>query len=480
MTVRSDKVTIIRPQPGPQEVFLSTPADIAIYGGAAGGGKSYALLLEPLRHIHTPGFGAVIFRKNSNQILAEGGLWDTSFQLYPMAGGTPIKTPTPKWKWRSGAKVTFSHLQLENDVLSWQGSQIAMIGFDELTHFSKAQFFYMLSRNRTLCGVKPYIRATCNPDADSWVADFIAWWIDQDTGYPIQEKSGKIRWMYRLNDEIHWADTKQGLIDQFGLCGRDKDAPKSVTFIASKLTDNKILMEADPGYMANLKALSIVEKERLLEGNWKIRPAAGLYFPRNKVHLIEEIPKNIRKWVRAWDMAATEDKRINDPADGPAFTAGVLIGKTTDGRYIIADCINRRLNADGVRTIIRNTAVLDKKKYKRVRIRLSQDPGQAGKDQAEQYIKMLAGFNVTAEKESGSKETRAEPFAAQWQAGNVYVLIADWTDALISQYESFPESKFKDMVDAGSNGFNEIETGKNYSIPDAPKPGGTVESGWNI
>ena len=87
---------------------------------------------------------------------------------------------------------------------------------------------------------------------------------------------------------------------------------------------------------------------------------------------------------------------------------------------------------------------------------------------------------MTAEKESGSKETRAEPFAAQWQAGNVYVLIADWTDALISQYESFPESKFKDMVDAGSNGFNEIETGKNYSIPDAPKPSGMVESGWNI
>lgn len=471
---------IIKPQPGPQEAFLSTSADIAIYGGAAGGGKSYALLLEPLRHINNPGFGAVIFRKNSNQITAEGGLWDTSMGIYPMLGGTSVLTPKPQWKWKSGAKISFAHLQLEKDVLSWQGSQIAMIGFDELTHFSKAQFFYMLSRNRSLCGVRPYIRATCNPDADSWVSEFIEWWIDQETGYPILERSGKIRWMYRLNDEIHWGNSREELIKQLDLQGDDREAPKSVTFIASKLTDNKILMAADPGYMASLKALSIVERERLLEGNWKIRPAAGLYFPRNKVHLIEEIPKNIRKWVRAWDMAATEDKRINDPSDGPAFTAGVLIGKTTDGRYIIADCINRRLNADGVRTIIRNTAILDKKKYKRVRIRLSQDPGQAGKDQAEQYIKMLAGFNVTAEKESGSKETRAEPFAAQWQAGNVYVLIADWTDTLLSQYESFPESKFKDMVDAGANGFNEIESGKNYSIPDAPKPEGMVESAWNI
>lgn len=459
---------------------MSTPADIAIYGGAAGGGKSFAILMEPLRHIDNKDFGAVIFRRESKQILAEGGLWDTSMQLYPFVGAQAKKTPSPMWKFVSGARVTFSHMQYEDDMYSWQGSQIPLIEFDELTHFTKKQFFYMLSRNRSLCGVKPYIRATCNPDADSWVASFIAWWIDQETGYAIPERSGKIRWMYRLNDEIHWADSKEELIKRFGLQGADMEAPKSVTFIASKLTDNKILMDADPGYLANLKALSLVDKERLLEGNWKIRPAAGLYFPRDKAVLVDKIPDGVRKWVRAWDMAATEDRKNSDPADGPAYTAGVLIGKMRDGHYIIADVINRRLNADGVRTIIRNTAMLDKKKYKRVRIRLSQDPGQAGKDQAEQYIKMLSGFNVTAEKETGSKETRAEPFAAQWQAGNVYVLIADWTDAFLSQYESFPESKFKDMVDAGSNGFNEIEKGKTYSIPDSDKPAGIRKSGWEI
>ena len=85
-----------------------------------------------------------------------------------------------------------------------QGAQVP--GFDELTHSTKSQFFYMMSRNRSMCGVRPYIRATCNPDADSWVAEFISWWIDQETGLPIPERAGKVRYlsasMMRLFGEI--------------------------------------------------------------------------------------------------------------------------------------------------------------------------------------------------------------------------------------------------------------------------------------
>ena len=96
------------------------------------------------------------------------------------------------------------------------------------------------------------------------------------------------------------------------------------------------------------------------------------------------------------------------------------------------------------------TAQADKAKYKRVIERLPQDPGQAGKEQAQSYVKFLAGFLVKTIGESGSKESRAEPFAAQWQAGNVDVLIGEWNEMYFNQLESFPESKFKDMVDASS------------------------------
>ena len=102
-----------------------------------------------------------------------------------------------EWRWPHGSKIKFSHLQLETTVHDWQGAQIALICFDELTHFTAYQFFYMVSRNRSTCGVKPYIRATCNPDADSWVAEFLAWWIDHETGYPIPERVGVLRYYIR-------------------------------------------------------------------------------------------------------------------------------------------------------------------------------------------------------------------------------------------------------------------------------------------
>ncbi len=453
---------IISPQKGPQEMFLSSSADIVIYGGAAGGGKTYALLLEPLRHHNNGKFGCVIFRKNSNQIFAEGGLWDTAYSIYPYVGGVPKITPTPSWTFPSGMKVSFGHLDRKDDVLKWQGSQIAMIAFDELTHFTQSQFFYMLSRNRSSSGVSGYIRATCNPDADSWVADLIKWWWDPDTGYPIPERSGVVRYFVRVNGELYWGDTKESLCFELGLTDEEALQVKSMTFISSKLSDNKILMENDPSYLANLKALPIVEQERLLHGNWKIRPAAGLFFKRSQIgEILNEAPNDIVKYVRCWDLAATAESEGGEPA----YTAGVLMGKRKNKRYVVLNVINVRQSASDVRNTIKNTCIIDRQKYGHVRTKLPQDPGQSGKDQAESYIKFLAGFNVFTERESGSKETRAEPFAAQWQAGNVDIVAGEWNESYLSQLESFPESKLKDMVDASSGAFNELEK---YNVTAAP------------
>ncbi len=446
----------LRPQKGPQEMFLSTSADICIYGGAAGGGKTYGLLLDPLRHKNTKKYTAVFFRKNSIQIHAEGGLLDESKSMYASIKGASMKTsPRPRWNFKDGGSISFAHIERDDDLPKWQGSQITAIMFDELTHFSERQFFYMLSRNRTVCGVKPYVRATCNPDADSWVAKFIEWWIDQDTGYPIPERSGKLRWMLRRQDAIYWADTREELWERFDLkTDEERAEPKTVTFIASTIYDNKILLDRNPQYLANLKAMATVERERLLNGNWKIKPAAGLFFKRTQLgSILQTVPADVERWVRAWDLAATSE----DEGGDPAYTAGVLMGKRKDGRYVVANVINLRLTAADVRATIKHTAQQDKALYKRVRTRLPQDPGQAGKEQAQSYIKLLAGFDVCAKPESGSKESRAEPVAAQWQAGNFDIVAGDWNEAYLSQLESFPMSKFKDMVDATSSAFSELE-----------------------
>ena len=173
------KIKKIRPQEGYQMDFASSSADIVIGGGAAGVGKTFSLLLEPIRHKDVEGFGSVIFRRTNPQIRNEGGLWDTSESLYHSLGAKPRQT---NLEWDFGkSKLKFSHLEHEKNIYDWQGSQIPLIGFDELTHFTKKMFFYLLTRNRSVCGVNPYVRATCNPDPDSWVADFISWWIDQET-----------------------------------------------------------------------------------------------------------------------------------------------------------------------------------------------------------------------------------------------------------------------------------------------------------
>lgn len=268
---------MIRPQAGYQLKALSSPADIVIGGAGAGVGKTYALLLDPLRDIENPGFGGVIFRRTSPQIRSEGGLWDTSMDIYPHVGATPRET-TLEWVFPKGAKLKFSHLEYEKNILDWQGAQIPFIGFDELTHFSRRMFFYLLTRNRSTCGVKPYIRATCNPDPDSWVAELLGWWIDQDTGFAIPERDGVLRYFVVYGDEYVWGDSKEEVIEKAWSflepmvvkSGIDpREFIKSITFVCGDIYENKELLSVNPAYLGNLLAQDDTTRSQLLDSNWK-------------------------------------------------------------------------------------------------------------------------------------------------------------------------------------------------------------------
>jgi predicted phage terminase large subunit-like protein len=448
----------IRPQEGPQTAFLATAADIAIYGGSAGGGKTWALLLEDLRHIHNPGFGSVTFRRSTVQIRNEGGLWDESANLYPLVGAEP-KEHVLTWTFPSGATASFAHLEHDKTRFNWQGSQIPLIKFDELTHFTPVQFWYMVSRNRSMCGVRPYIRATCNPDSDSWVADLIAWWIDQDTGLPIPERSGVLRWFVRVGEDLKWADSPEELACYLMPDGTPIP-PKSLTFIPAKLTDNKALMAADPGYMANLLALPLVERERLLGGNWKIRPAAGLYFQRAWCRVVDAVPAGT-VFGAGYDLAATPPSAENPDPDA---TSRTKIGRQPDGRYIVVHNNSVQETPAGVERFIRNNASQDGAS---VTISLPQDPGQAGKSQVKALVLMLSGYNVRSSTETGDKITRFGPFSAQAEAGNVDVLRGDWNDAWFTQLEGFPAAKHDDHVDSTSRAFEIVALGGSRYNPDA-------------
>lgn len=447
-----ESIIHIRPQEGPQTRFLSTDADIAILGGSAGGGKTFGLLLEALRGIGNPGYGAVIFRRTTPQITNEGGLWDTSEDVYGRCGGIPIESRL-RWDFQSGARIKFSHLEYDKDRFAWQGAQIVFLGWDELTHFSPKQFWYMFSRLRSTCGIRPYIRATTNPDPDSFVAGLIAWWIDPETGLSIPERSGIKRWFVRENDELIWADTPEELLKSNPKCD-----PKSLTFISSKVYDNKILLAKNPEYLSNLKALSYVERCRLLDGNWKVRPTSGTYFKKEYFEIVSAAPADacrVRYWDRAGTAAPEEVSGDSAKASGndPDRTAGVKMALDSKGIYYIDDVVCFQGTPLTVERTIKNTASQDGIECQ---IGLEQDPGQAGKAEVGYHIRNLSGYNVIAVPVHKDKITRASPFSAQCEAGNVKLVRGPWNEKYIDELINFPPPKnggHDDQVDASSGAF---------------------------
>lgn len=457
MLAAPEETTVLRPQPR-QETFLSSSADIAIFGGSAGGGKTWSLLLEPLRHIGNSGFGAVIFRRTIPEITKEGALWDEAGNIYPLLNGEQNKNEH-FYQFPNGSKISFAHLQYDDSVIEWRGAQITLIEFDQLETFSAKQFFYMLSRNRSTCGVKPYIRATCNPEP-GWLADFLSWWIDED-GYAIPSRSGVIRWMIRENDIVYWSDSPHDLQE-----AHPHSTPKSVTFILSTIYDNQILLQKDPGYLANLQALSFVDRARLLGdrqrgGNWKVQPAAGKLFNRAWFEIVDEAPR-ITSWVRFWDLAATKKKMggITKNKKDPDFTASIKMGEhkisERQKMYYIFDCTNEQIEPARTDTEMLNLAMQD---GKIVKVRWEEEGGASGKRDSHHIATLLNGFDARGIRSTGDKVTRAKPFAAQAFAGNVKLVRGVWNEEFLVHMHGQPDLPHDDIMDAGSGAYDAL-TGK--------------------
>jgi hypothetical protein len=230
------------------------------------------LLYDPIRHLRESGFSGVVFRRSYPEITNPGGLWDEASNLYPWLGGRgkigACEWVFPRWQTR----VAFRHLENEASKYDYQGSQICYLAFDELTHFTESQFWYLLSRNRSTCGVRPYVRASCNPDP-GWVKDLIGPWVDNDY-QGARAKSGELRFFVRVGGKITWVDSST------------PDC-KSLTFIRASVYDNAALLDKDPGYVATLKALPPVERARLLDGDWNVR-REGLVYPGFEACIVED------------------------------------------------------------------------------------------------------------------------------------------------------------------------------------------------
>lgn len=445
----------IAPQAGSQETFLNTNADLVLYGGAAGAGKTAALLMDSLRFIDDPNYYAVYFRRNTTQL--QGGLWPAAKKLYSKFGGVPHEQKLTI-SFPSGAAIKFAYLELEKHSEGHQGIEYSAIYFDEGTHFTDTQIAYLQTRMRSGAEVDSYMKISMNPDRDHFIYDWVEPFLDE-LGYPDPEKCGKIRW-YVMNEGVMVSDwDRDKIISMFPL-----EIPQTYTFISGTIDDNPILDFLEPKYRSKLENnKSPVNVARLRYGNWHARAEGSNYWQRNWCEVVTSLPDDLVEF-RAWDLAATLPSEVNP---NPDYTAGVRMGKSKkDGCYYVIDVVRFRDRPSGVETQIHTAAENDGKK---VGIFIPQDPGAAGKSYATSLIRKLAekGFRARAKPTNKDKVTRFAGFSAASEAGIVKILQGSWNDAFFLELEGFcGDGKGKDdQVDATSDAFNSLNEVKTFQTP---------------
>ncbi len=421
------------PQPGPQTDFLACGADVVLYGGAAGGGKSYGLLLDVARYITTPGWGGIIFRRNKKDLRGgKGSLFAKARALFADTGaifreGAQLDI---RWPYRGdpsrGATLEFRHLEDAN-VQDYQGLEYAWIGIDEATHLELAWIRYLITRARTECGTRAVVRMSCNPDPDHELREWVAPYLLED-GTADRAQSGRVRYwqVSRKSNRIVWGETRAEAATK---AGRPASEVKSFAFVASKLEDNPALLRANPAYAANLAIDGAVTEAQLRDGNWNIR-AEGAGLLRGLLERIVDKPlARLCSSSRGWDKAGTEPR---PGYKAPDFTAGVRLDWDVDGNWYWSGLAVCRREPPGVLALMRSTATLDGQRTTQA---VYQDPGQAGKTDAmytrEQLLKSSRCGRVHIEpagNRANQKVVHATPVAEDLRQGRGFILAGAWLD----------------------------------------------------
>jgi predicted phage terminase large subunit-like protein len=390
-----------------QAEFLALDVLEALYGGAAFGAKSSALLMAALQYVDEPGYAALLLRRTYADLAKPGALMDRAESWLRPTDARWVASER-RWLFPSGASLSFGYVERFPDVYQYQSAEYQFIGFDELTQHEERCYTYLFSRLRRRSGVRIPLRmrAASNPGGigHEWVkARFVG----------------------------------EGAV---------------ATFVPAQLEDNPHVDIA--AYRRSLAELDDVTRAQLERGDWDVVPAGDLFsrawFDGQSVDPVD-VPKDAQR-IRYWDKAGTHG--------AGAYTAGVRMARSRDGRYFVEDMVRGQWEAAEREPQIRATAEAD---GRIVTVWQEQEPGSGGKESAQATARNLVGFHVEWETVTGDKATRARPFATQCKAHNVYIVRGSWNTAYLNELAAAPNGPYMDQVDASSGAFNKLAL--------APRPG---------
>jgi predicted phage terminase large subunit-like protein len=382
-----------------QAEFLVLTCTEALYGGAAGGGKSDALLMAALQFVDTPGYSAILFRRSYTDLSLPGALMDRAREWI----GVKAHWDGQTYRFPSGATLSFGYLAAENDKFRYQSAEFQYIGFDETTQFLESQYRFLFSRLRRLSDFPIPLRMRCASNPGNIGHDWV----------------------------------KRRFLEEGPNKGR--------VFIPAKLDDNPNLDRAT--YIESLRELDPITRKQYLDGDWTARHG-GSIFRREWFEIVNEAPADIRK-VRFWDLAATKPAQGKDPD----WTVGALVGEK-QGIYYVLNIIRKQLPPKGVEDLIRQAAELDGIS---TRIFMEQEPGSSGVSQIDYYARqVLKGYSFWGVKTTGPKEERATPVSSAAEAGNIKLVNGPWISGFLDEFEAFPQGMHDDQVDAVSGAFEQL------------------------
>ena len=392
-----------------QAKFLLLPQLEAFYGGAAGGGKSDALLMGALQYVAYPDYTAIILRKTFQDLSLPNALMD---RASVWLGGRAVWSGLEhSWLFPSGARVMFGYMETEQDRFRYQGAEFQFIGIDEATEFSESQYTFLFSRLRRKLGSKLPLRmrAASNPGGRGHD------WVKQ-----------------RFITEGRRIDDEEDIWDLPLECR---------PFMPARLEDNIGLDQES--YEESLRKLDNYTYKQLRYGDWDV--SRKILFEKEWFETVDNVPM-ANTYIRYWDLASTTKGD---------YTVGLLL-TVKDGVFYVLDVQRTQGKPMEVENMVRNTAQRDNEKYDgKVQVYMEQEPGSSGVTVIDHYSReVLVGYPFYGLRSTGDKKTRALPVVSAGEAGNIKLLRGEWNNTLLDELDVFPQGSYDDQVDSLSGAFN--------------------------